>query len=578
MSGLRLVVVGGVAGGASAAARARRLSEDAQITVFERGPHVSFANCGLPYFVGGEIVEPDALLVQTPDSLRARFNLDVRVRTEVFEINRRAMRVKARELDTGREYEQPYDALILSTGAAPIQPPLPGIERPGHFTVRHIPDVESIMAWIRDTRAGRAVVVGGGYIGLEMAEQLKRRGLDLTVVEALPQVMAPLDPEMAGWLHQELKANDVELHLDDPVAGFQPPKPAEKARASIVVLKSGARIPADLVVLGLGVRPESGLARQANLEIGALGGIRVTEHLRTSDPHIWAVGDAIEVRDRITGAWSLVPLAGPANRQGRIAADNVFGRPSVYEGTWGTAVLRVFGLTAGCTGANEKNLRRAGISCQAIHLHPNSHAGYYPGAEPIALKVLFAPGSGRLLGAQAVGREGVDKRIDVLATALKAGMTVRDLAELELAYAPPYGSAKDPVNLAGMAASNVLAADVQLAQWHEIQPFADPSSANRDRADKQPHGAPNAFVLLDVRSPEERAQGFIPGSLHIPLPQLRERAGELPQDKEIVVYCQSGQRSYYACRILTQKGFRARNLTGSYRTWEVAPIHNRPAT
>jgi NADPH-dependent 2,4-dienoyl-CoA reductase/sulfur reductase-like enzyme len=445
----RVIIVGGVAGGASAAARARRLCEQCEIIVFERGPHVSFANCGLPYFVGGEIVEPDDLLLQTPQSLRSRFNLDVRVSTEVTAIDRAARTVKVRELATGREYEQGYDALVLSTGASPLRPPIPGIDRPGHFTVRNIPDVEQIMAWIKDCRACRAVVVGGGYIGLEMAEQLKHRGLGVTVVEALPQVMAPLDAEMAAWLHAELKDNEVTLHLGDAVAAFEAPRAGESARASVVVLKSGRRIEADAVVLGLGVRPETALARSAGLELGALGGIRVNENLQTNDPVIWAVGDAIEVRDRVTGAWGLVPLAGPANRQGRIAADNIFGRPSRYAGTWGTAILRLFHLSAGCTGANEKSLRKAGIPCQALHLHPGSHAGYYPGAEPIAMKVLYAPDTGRLLGAQAIGHEGVDKRIDVFATALAAGMTVQDLAELELAYAPPFGSAKDPVNMAG---------------------------------------------------------------------------------------------------------------------------------
>jgi rhodanese-related sulfurtransferase len=371
-------------------------------------------------------------------------------------------------------------------------------------------------------------------------------------VEASPQVMLPLDPEMAAWLHAELRANGVSLHLNDPVVSFEPPAGQESARASIVVLKSGQRLPADSVVLGLGVKPEVGLAKDAGLEIGKLGGIRVNEHLQTSDPRIWAVGDAIEVRDGVTGQWALIPLAGPANRQGRIAADNILGRPSRYEHTWGTAILRLFKITAGCTGANERALRRAAIPFQAIHLHPGSHAGYYPGAEPIALKVLFAPDTGKLLGAQAVGHEGVDKRIDVLATALKAGMTVHDLAELELAYAPPYGSAKDPVNLAGMAAQNVLASDVALAQWNEV--------ASLD---------PGATVLLDVRRPDERAKGFIAGSMHIPLDELRQRLDELPRDREIIAYCQTGQRSYNATRILRQHGFRVRNLAGAYRTWRV---------
>jgi NADPH-dependent 2,4-dienoyl-CoA reductase/sulfur reductase-like enzyme/rhodanese-related sulfurtransferase len=549
-----LVIVGGVAGGASAAARARRLCEACEILIFERGPHVSFANCGLPYFVGGEIVAQDDLLLQTPESLRARFNLDVRVLSEVVSIDRASRVLTIREVDGGREYRQRYDALVLSTGAAPLRPPIPGISREGHFTVRNIPDVEQIQRWIADCNACRAVVIGGGYIGLEMAEQLTRRGgQSVSVVEALPQVMAPLDPEMAAWLHRELAVNGVSLYLNDPVAAFEAPHPGESARASVVVLKSGRRLLADTVVLGLGVRPEISLAKSAGLEIGAMGGIRVNEHLQTSDPNIWAVGDAIEVRDEITGAWAVVPLAGPANRQGRAAADNILGRDTRYSGTWGTAVLRLFSLTAGCTGANEKNLKKANIPYETLHLHPNSHAGYYPGAEPIAMKVLFSTETGKLLGAQAVGREGVDKRLDVFATALRGGMTMNDLADLELAYAPPFGSAKDPVNLAGMAAQNVLRNDVQLIQWHQI--------ADLDR---------EKTVILDVRRPSECAKGGIPGSIQIPLDELRARVGELPMDREIVVHCQSGQRSYFACRLLSQLGFRVRNLTGSWRTYQMA--------
>jgi len=549
----RLVIVGGVAGGASAAARARRLCENCEIILFERGSHVSFANCGLPYFVGGEIAEQDSLLLQTPASLKARFNLDVRIKTEVIRIDRTARRIHVRERETGREYDEAYDALILSTGASPLKPPIPGIDRPNHFVVRNIPDVERIMAWSKDCQRCRAVVVGGGYIGLEMAEQLRHRGFDVTVAEGSPQVMTPFDPEMAAWLHAELRANGVILHLNDPVVAFESPSDQEPARASIVVLKSGQRLPADSVILGLGVKPEIGLAAAAGLEIGKRGGIRVNEHLQTSDPNVWAVGDAIEVRDGVTGHWALIALAGPANRQGRIAADNIFGRPSRYEQTWGTAIVRLFKLTAGCTGANEASLRRADIPFLAIHLHPGSHAGYYPGAEPIALKILFAPDTGKLLGAQAIGHDGVDKRIDVLATALKAGMTVHDLAELELAYAPPYGSAKDPVNLAGMAAQNVLNGDVALAQWNEV--------ATLDAA---------KTVLLDVRRPDERAKGFIPNSIHIPLDELRTRLGELPRDREIIVSCHTGQRSYFACRLLAQNGFRVRNLTGAWRTWSTA--------
>ncbi|CUQ65598.1 FAD-dependent oxidoreductase [Candidatus Nitrospira inopinata] len=551
--GRRLIIIGGVAGGATAAARARRVCEACEIIIFERGPHVSFANCGLPYFVGGEIAEPDSLLVQTPESLKARFNLDVRVKTEVIRIDRAARLVRAREVETGREYDEAYDALILSMGASPLKPPLPGIDRPGHFMLRNIPDVERIMAWSSECGRCRAVVVGGGYIGLEMAEQLRRRGHEVTVVEAQPQVMAPLDPDMAAWLHRELRENGVTLHLNDPVVSFEPPSEKEPAKSSLVVLKNGRRLPADTVVLSMGVKPEVTLAREAGLEIGALGGIRVDEQLRTSDPSIWAVGDAIEVRDGVTGQWALVPLAGPANRQGRIAADNILGRPARYAETFGTSILRLFTLTAACTGANEKTLRAAAIPFQVVHLHPGSHAGYYPGAEPIAMKILFAPETGKLLGAQAVGREGVDKRIDVLATALKAGMTVHDLVDLELAYAPPYGSAKDPVNVAGMVAQNVVKGDVAVAQWREM--------ASLD---------PRTTFVLDVRRPDERARGAIPGSFHIPLDELRSRMDELPRDRDIVVYCQTGQRSYIAARLLGQHGFRARNLTGSYRTWEAA--------
>lgn len=550
----RLVIIGGVAGGASAAARARRLSEEAEIIVLERGPHVSFANCGLPYFVGGEIVNEDDLLVQTPKSLHSRFNLDVRVNSEVVSIDREAKVVMVRDLANSREYSLPYDALVISTGAAPLTPPIPGIDRDGHFTVRNVPDVVRIKSWISESESTRAVVVGGGYIGLEMAEQLVRHGgVSVSLVEALPQVMAPLDPEMAAWLHLELKQHGVELCTGSAVAAFEAPSDAEPARASIVVLKDGRRLPADVVILGMGVKPESALAKAAGLEIGERGGIRVNERMQTSDPAIYAVGDVVEVRDVITGAWSLIPLAGPANRQGRIAADNIMGRSASYNGTQGTAVLRLFGLTAGCTGANEKTLRAAGIACEVLHMHPASHAGYYPGAESIALKVLFAPGTGKLLGAQAVGRDGVDKRLDVFATALKAGMTMNDLAELELAYAPPFGSAKDPVNLAGMAAQNVLAGDVALAQWHEI--------ATLD---------PEKTLVLDVRRADERAKGCIPGSMHIPLDELRARLGELPKDKEIIASCQSGQRSYFACRLLAQHGFKVRNLAGSWRTFSTA--------
>lgn len=584
----RIVIVGGVAGGASAAARMRRLDESASIVVLERGPHVSFANCGLPYFIGGEIDAEQKLLLQTPLSLKNRFNLDVRIHSEVVRIDRSNRTLEVRDLAADRTYSEPYDHLVLSTGAAPLKPPIPGIERPGHFTLRNIPDMQAIHQWLRsagapqDSRlcgddgsvirehgpviaaeAGipcewsngdrRAVIVGGGYIGLEMAEQLHRRGLHVTIAEALPQVMAPLDVEMAAMLHQELRRQGVDLRLGHPVAAFDSPAADESAKASVVVLKDGSRLPADVVILGLGVRPETKLAREAGLTLGERGGIRVDEHLRTSDPAIFAVGDAVEVKHAITGEWSLIPLAGPANRQGRIAADNIHGGALTYHGTYGTAILRLFNLTAACTGANEKMLRQMGIAYQAAHLHPGSHAGYYPGARPMALKILFDPGNGRLLGAQAVGEDGVDKRIDVLATALAARMTVDDMAELELAYAPPFGSAKDPINLAGMAGQNVIAGRVRFVQWHEV-------------AELDPH----ATLLLDVRDDVERRRGAIPGSIHIPLNDLRARLDELPRGRTLIAYCHSGQRSYYACRLLSQHGFDCASLTGSYKTWKSA--------
>lgn len=549
----RLLIVGGVAGGASTAARARRLSEDCEIILFERGPHVSFANCGLPYYVGGEIPDKEDLLVQTPESLKARFNLDVRVNTEVLSINPFMHKVTVKNRLTGGESTESYDKLVLATGAAPIRPPIPGLDRPNHFLVRNVPDVEQITAWAEAPGLKRVVVVGGGYIGLEMAEQLRHRGMEVALVEALPQVMAPLDPEMASWLHEELRSQGVALYLNDAVAAFAAPTPEEPAGASIVVLKSGRRLPADAVIIGLGVKPEASLAKAAGLELGQLGGIRVNDRMRTSDPDIYAVGDVVEVKDGVTGQWALIPLAGPANRQGRIVADVIFGRDSRYGGTWGTAVLRLFRLTAACTGANARALRRTGIPFETVNLHPNSHAGYFPGAEPIALKLLFAPDTGKLLGAQAVGRDGVDKRMDVLATALQAGMTVHDLAELELCYAPPFGSAKDPVNLAGMTARNVLSGAVAQVQWDEV--------AGLD---------PETTLILDVRGADERAAGFIPGSVHLPMNELRKRVGEVPPDREIVAYCASGLRSYVAARFLMQHGYRVKNLSGAYRTWRAA--------
>ncbi|MBT3921630.1 MAG: pyridine nucleotide-disulfide oxidoreductase family protein [Nitrospina sp.] len=550
--GRRILIVGGVAGGATAAAHARRLSEDAEIIILERGPYVSFANCGLPYYIGGEIPEKEDLLVQTPEGLRSRFNLDVRVMSEVIELDPSKKRALICDLKSHKNYWESYDDLIISTGASPLKPRIPGIDREGLFSIRGITDVEVILQWINEKKATQAVVVGGGFIGVEMVEQLHKKGLDITLAEGLPQVMAPFDPEMAAWLHHELNSKGVKLHLDDPVASFDNPEPNTK-QATVVELKSGVRIPADIVILAIGVRPESELIKNADLEIGDKGGIRVSEDLRTSDPHIWAIGDAIEVRDFVTGEWVLVPLAGPANRQGRMVAENIFGGSMKYSGTCGTSILRCFDMVAACTGANEKTLKRNKITYAVVHLHPASHANYYPGAERIAMKILFDPDEGRLLGAQVLGKDGVDKRIDVLATALKSGLTVHDLEELELAYAPPFGAAKDPVNLAGMVAQHVKLGEVQCIQWHEIATLA-----------------PEATTVLDVRDEDEREEGYIPGSTHIPLPELRLRLDELSKDKEIITYCQTGQRSYFAFRILVQNGFRVRNLTGSYLTWKMA--------
>lgn len=554
MNAQKIVIVGGVAGGASCAARARRLNEDAEIVVFERGPFVSFANCGLPYHVGGDIADRRKLILQTPESFLAKHRLDVRVDHEVLSIDRAAQSVMVRNAKTGAEFAESYDALVLSMGAAPLRPPIPGIDRPGHFTLRNIPDMDAIIGWIDTKKARRAVVLGGGYIGLEMAEQLRHRGLEVALVDIAPQVLAPIDPEMAAILHEEMRAHGIDLHLGVGAAKFDEPRADEHAMAAMVELTNGKRLPADIVILGLGVKPEVGIARAAGLEIGARGGIRVDDRLRTSDAAIYAVGDAVEVRDTNTGEWALIPLAGPANRQGRIVADQLNGIDSRYAGTQGTAILRLFDLAAGCTGANEKTLKRLGRPYRAVHLHPGSHAGYFPGAKPIAIKLLFDPADGRVLGAQAVGEDGVDKRIDVLATAIKARLTVDDLAELELAYAPPFGSAKDPINLAGMIAQNIQRGLVETAQWSDVPATPDTQGP----------------LVLDVREGTEVDAGAIPGSMRIPLGQLRARLDELPRDRELIVHCASGQRSYNAVRLLVQRGFRARNLSGSWRTWRAA--------
>ena len=544
MTKKRVVIVGGVAGGATCAARLRRLDEDAEIVILDRGYYVSFANCGLPYFVGNVIQQESKLLLASKELFRERFNIEVRIRNEVIAIDRHSNHVVVREVDSEREYREPYDALVLSPGASPIRPPLPGIDLPGIFTLRDLPDSEDIRKWIESRNAHRAVIVGGGFIGLEMAENLVHRGLEVTIVEMADQLMPPLDAEMADFVRRRVAAHTAHLQLGDGVAGFE-----QAGDGSLVVRTGrGASFGADLVILAIGVRPESKLAREAGLEIGERGGIRVDPQMRTSDPRIWAVGDAVEVKNRVIDQWELVPLAGPANRQGRIAADVICGRESSFKGVQATAVCGFFGLTVALTGATDKALRQAGIGdFESVYLHPGHHAGYYPDAKPIHLKLVFRRSDGLVLGAQAVGEDGVARRIDVISTAIQMGTTVFDLEEAELCYAPQYGSAKDPVNLAGMIAANVVRGDADLAPWGEL------------------HTA-GAF-LLDVREVEELRGGYIDGAVNIPLRQLRARMNELPRDREIWVNCRVGHRAYYACRILSQHGFRVCNLSGGYRTY-----------
>jgi NADPH-dependent 2,4-dienoyl-CoA reductase/sulfur reductase-like enzyme/rhodanese-related sulfurtransferase len=544
---MKLLIVGGVAGGASAAARARRLSEDAHIILFERGPDVSFANCGLPYYLGGEISERDKLLVVTPERLRTRFKLDVRVRTSVEAIDRAAKKVLARDLASGREYEESYDRLILAPGAAPIRPPLPGIDLPGVFTLRDLQDMDRIKAKL-DQGVRQAAVVGAGFIGLELVENLVRRGIATTVVELQDQVLPPFDKEMTTPIAEHLAVKGVSLLLGQSAESFE-----QGPDRLTVRLKSGQRLPAQLVVLGVGVRPENKLAVDAGLEVGPRGGIQVNDHLQTSDHDIYAVGDAIEVKDFVTGEPTQVPLAGPANRQGRIAADHIFGRDSRYRGTQGTAIVRVFERTAALTGASEKVLRRAKRPYRKVYVHPTHHAGYYPGAEAMTLKLLFDPETGKVLGAQAVGGAGVDKRIDVLAVAIQAGMSVYDLEEMELAYSPQYGSAKDPINMAGFVAGGLLRGE---------HPQVDVEAVLAVTAARHP-------FVVDVRTPQEFGAGHLPEAVNIPVDDLRSRLGELPHDQEIAVYCQVGQRGYLATRILRQAGFPAVNVGGGYETYQL---------
>ncbi len=544
--GLRVLVVGGVAGGASCAARLRRLDETAEIVVFERGPHVSFANCGLPYHVGDVIREEKNLFLATPALFKARFAIDVRTRHEVLSIDRARTEIEVKDLGSGLVARERYDALVLSPGASPVRPPFPGGDLPGIFTLRTVPDSAAIRAWIERREVKRALVVGAGFIGVEMAENLRHRGMDVTVVELANQVLPPFDPEMAVEMKRRLEENGVTLILGDSLESVKTAGDGLLAR-----LKSGRTVTSGLVILSIGVKPDSELAAACGLELGPRGHIRTDDRMRTSDPRIFAVGDAVEVREAVTGASTAVPLAGPANRQGRIAADVIAGRDSRFRGVQATAVVGAFGMTLAATGASEKYLRRQGRDdFERIWVHPGHHVGYYPGAKPIHLKLVFSRADGRLFGAQAAGEEGVEKRIDVIAAFIQKGGSVFDLEEAELSYAPQFGAAKDPVNMAGFVAANVVRGDHPLADWSTLE--ADVAA-----------GA----ALVDVREPAEFARGTIPGAINLPLSILRERAGELPRDREILVFCQAGQRGYYAARFLVQNGFRARNYSGGYGTW-----------
>lgn len=538
----RVLIVGGVAGGASAAARLRRLDETADIVIVERGAHVSFANCGLPYYVGDVIPDERSLLVASRELFRDRFRIDVLTEHEALSIDRDRQTLRVRDRRTGEDRDEQWDRLVLAPGAAPVRPALPGLELPGVFSLRTIPDARRIRAWLDESPRRHAVVVGGGFIGLEMAENLRERGLEVTILEKLPQLMPPLDREMAAFVAEHVRGKGVEVRLETGLAGI-----AQRGGRLVVSSDATEAIETDVVVLALGVRPEAGLARDAGLALGARGGIAVDERMQTSDPRILAVGDAVEVRDSVSGVETLLPLAGPANRQGRIAADTIAGRSASFGGVHGTAIVRVLGLTVATTGASEKSLGRAGrTDYRVVYLHPGHHAGYYPGAETLHLKLVFDD-RGAILGAQAVGGEGVDKRIDVIATAMQLGGDVRKLASLELCYAPQFGSAKDPVNVAGMMATNVLDGATRLADWAKL--------------DEPGH------VLLDVREPNEFARGHIDGATNVPLSDLRGRLDELPRDRPVWVYCAAGQRAYVAERLLVQHGIDARNLSGGYTTF-----------
>lgn len=551
---MKVVIVGGVAAGMSAAARLRRLDEQAEITVLERDRYVSYANCGLPYHIGGDIQERDKMLVVTPEHLQSTLNIEVRTEHEVVAIDRVNRRVQVLERSSNTRYAESYDILVLAQGAEPLRPPVPGIDHPRIFTLRNIPDMDMIKAQV-DGGAQRAVVVGGSYIGVEIAEALRQRGLEVHLVEMQDQVMPLLDREMATDLRYHMEHHGVTLHLGTAAGAFR-----DESGRIVIELRNGTTLQADLVVLAAGVRPVSGLAREAGLELGPCGGVKVDPHMRTSDPHIYAAGDMVEVVDTVTGEPAIIALAGPANRQGRIIADHICGHAAAYHSTQGTAIVKVFEMTGGTTGASEKTLRRLQRAYRKIHIHPSGHAGYYPGTASMHLKLLFTPDDGTILGAQIVGFDGVDKRLDVLATAIRAGLTVYDLEHLELAYAPPYGSAKDPVNMAGFVAANLLRGDVQF--WY---------------AEDYPEHTRQG-VIIDVRGEQEYAEWHIPGAINISIREIRERIGEIADiahGRSIFLYCAVGFRSYLAHRILRQRGFAdVATLAGGSRTF--TSFHRTP--
>ncbi|MBQ9046105.1 MAG: FAD-dependent oxidoreductase [Oscillospiraceae bacterium] len=546
---MKVVIVGGVAGGATAAARIRRLDEHAEITVFERSGYISYANCGLPYYIGDVITDPEELTLQDPESFYARFRVDMKVRHEVTAIDPERHCVRVKDLETGAEFEEAYDKLLLSPGARPTQPRLAGTDLEQVFALRTVEDTFRIKNYVNQNKPRSAVLAGGGFISLELAENLRELGLDVTIVQRPTQVMNPFDPEMAAFIHGALRRGGVRLALGQTVEGFKP-----GAEGNIeVLLKNAAPLHADMVVLAIGVTPDTALARVAGLELGLKGSIVVNDRMETSAPDIYAVGDAVQVRHLVTGADSVISLAGPANKQGRIAADNICGRDSRYEGTLGSSVAKVFDVTAASTGVNETNAKKAGLDVDKIYLSPLNHAGYYPGGETMTMKIVFEKETWRLLGAQIVGGAGADKRIDVLATAIQNGMDVRDLQTLQLAYAPPYGSAKDGVNMAGYMAENLADGVVKQFHWHDVDALP------RD----------GSVILLDVRTPGEFRRGHFDGAVNIPVDELRERMDEIERGKPLYVNCQSALRSYIACRILSQNGFDCFNLAGGYRLYDV---------